>query len=147
MPVDIKILGRRDLERQMKKLVDKTQKKIVRQAIRAAAKRAKDRIVRNIRNEDLVLHHFMLAGFYNAKIKSSSRKPRELIRMGPEWPTRDQLGIAADDKYYYPMAVEMGHNNVPAHPFVRPAMDEHRASELREMSGDIAKGILRESKG
>ena len=146
MSVDIQILGDRELQRKLARLEDKAQKKIVQSALRKSAKRAKDRIIGNIQKLGLILTGQMLNAFKKMKIKSSSRKPRKLIRIGPEWPDRSELGISPDDKYFYPTAVEYGHGNVKAYPFVRPAIDEHTQAEHAKIAKDIGAGIIRESK-
>lgn len=144
--VNIGMIGDKALQRKLGRMVDRAQKKIVRSAIRKGAKRTHERIIQNIRRKDLIDSGDMLAAFQKTKIKSQSRKPRALIRIGPVWPERSDLGIHANDKYYYPMAVEFGHGNVPAKPFVRPAINDHKDDERRAIAGDIRTGIMAEAR-
>lgn len=144
--VDISVLGDKQLERKLARLLAKTQKKIVRQAIRKEAKEAKKRVVGNIEKQDLVKTRVMLNAYRSAKIRTASNKPRSVIRIGVENPKRDDLGISADDKYYYPYAVEFGHSGAKAYPFIRPAIDEHQAKSKRRVAAEIAAGIHRESR-
>ena len=143
--VDISFLGDKELEKNLEKLVDKTQKKIARQAIRKGAKRTQKRIVANIERLGLVDSGVLLNAYKNAKIRSGSNKS-SFIRIGPVNPTREELGISPDDKYYYPFAVEFGHKGAKAKPFIRPAVDEHYRDEVIEIGKDIGKGIEREAK-
>jgi HK97 gp10 family phage protein len=143
--VNITVFGDRDLERKLGKLVDRVQKTIVRQAIRKEAKKTKDRIVANIQRIDLIDTGTMVNAFQRSKIKAGSNN-RKIIRIGPEWPTRSELGIAPDDKFYYPTAVEYGHPGAPAYPFVRPAVHEHKDRSITAIGNDIRDGIERAAK-
>ena len=67
------------------------------------------------------------------------------MRLGLELPQRSDLGIPEGDKYYYPLAVEYGHTNAPAHPYIRPAIDDYREEEFAKLASDIGKGIEREA--
>ena len=141
MAVDIHVIGGPELERKLKRLADKMQKSIARKAVRNSAKRTHVRIVANITRLQLIDTGILLASFSQSKIRSSSRRPRDLIRIGPEWPYREDLGISPDDPYYYPMAVEFGHARAPAHPFVRPAIDEHKTEEWKAIANEIGQGV------
>ncbi len=143
MAIDIRLTGFKELESKLHKLVDKTQKTIVRSAIRKEAVRAKERIVENIVSAGLIDTGVMLHAYQEAKIKSAG-KPG-LIRIGVENPTRDALGIHADDEYYYPYAVEFGHGGVPGHPFIRPAIDNHKDESRKAIGEDIGKAIEKEA--
>lgn len=142
--VDISVLGSKELQAKLSALADKAQKKIVRQAVRASAKRAREEIVHNIQRNSLVDTGNLLSAFRRAGIRQAS-KYRGLIRLGPEWPSRAELGIRADDKYYYPTALEFGHPGAPAIPFIRPAIDERRQQEIATLARDIGAGIEREA--
>jgi len=39
------------------------------------------------------------------------------------------------------MAVEFGHARAPAHPFVRPAIDEHKTEEWKAIANEIGQGV------
>ena len=143
MRIDIRLTGDKELERKLHNLEEKTEKKIVRGAIRKAAVQAKNQIVQNIVGAGLVDSGVMLAAYKAAKIKSAG-KPG-LIRYGPENPPREALGIHAQDPYYYPYAVEFGHGNVRPHPFIRPAIDNHKNQIRAAIAQDIATGIMKEA--
>lgn len=142
--IDISLLGDRALERELARLPRVVQRRVVARAIRAAAYRVRSRIVANIDAGDLILSGRMRAAFSRAKVRQQSHI-RALIRIGPIWPTRAELGIAADDPWYYPTAVEFGHSRAPAHPFVVPAVDENRSEEIAILRREIGAGIKREA--
>jgi HK97 gp10 family phage protein len=145
MNVDISILGDKLLEKKLSGLADKGQRKVVRAAMRKAATRARKRIVQNIQREGLAKTGTMMQAFKKTKIKSASNN-RNMIRIGPELPTRAALGIDADAKGYYPIALEYGYARRPATPFIRPAIDNHKDEEFKIIGRDIGKGIEREAR-
>lgn len=147
MTIDISVTGDKELQRILNRLPDKLQKKIARNAIRKSAKRARDRIVANIRKLNLIKTGRLLAAFEYAPIRSQSSTPRSLIRIGVGFPYREQLGISPDDKYFYPAALEFGHPRAPAYPFMRPAIDEHKQEEFATIGKDIGEGVIRAAKG
>lgn len=144
LAVDIRVLGVPELERALKRLEGKTQRKVVRAALRKSAKRTQGRVVDNLSGLKVnVLTGALREAFKNAPIRGRTR--RGVMRVGITFPERDALGIDASDPYYYPTAVEYGHGDVPAHPYLRPAIDEHRGKEVAAIGRDIGKGIEREA--
>lgn len=144
LAVDIRVLGVPELEKELRRLEDKTQRKIVRQALRKSAKRTKDRIIDNLSGEKVQVRTGQLRqAFKDAPIRGTTR--RGFTRVGVVFPERGALGIDAKDKHYYPTAVEYGHGTVPPHPFLRPAIDEHKQSEFDRIGKDIGKAIEREA--
>ena len=144
MSVDIRVLGVPALERALRNLAPVAERKVVRQALRKSAVRAKKRIVDNLSGVKVQVQTDTLRpAFKKAKIRGETKRGR--IRVGVVFPERDQLGIGPDDKHYYPIAVEFGHGNVPPHPFLRPAIDEHKASEYRLIARDIGNGIEKQA--
>jgi len=144
LAVDLRVLGVPELERKLKRLEAATQKKVVRQALRKSATRTKARVVDNLSGEKVNVQTGVLRqAFKKAKIRGETKRGR--IRIGIVFPERDALGITPDDKHYYPTAVEYCHGNVPPHPYMRPAIDEHRTGELRLIGRDIGNGIEKEA--
>ena len=133
MGVDISVLGNKQLQKQLKLLAGNMQKKIVRQALRAAAKpvlaAAKAKCpVKSGRLEK------------SLKLRAMKRKRGQFgvrIKTG----TKAELGIPADDKFYYPAHVELGHGSVPAVPYMRSALEENRSSSLRIVALMVKAGI------
>lgn len=140
--IDIRAFGDKELERQLGRIVDRTQKTIVAGALRKEATRVKDRIVRNIVMLGLFKTGNLVRGYSVARIRSAGGGKR-FIRVGVENPDRASLDIAADDPYYYPYAVEFGHRGAEPKPFIRPAVDHHKPEAMRRIGQDIGKGIGR----
>lgn len=120
---DVSLLGDRKLDKAFARLPFAMQKKILVKAlkkagqpvlvdIKAAAPQpptgdATGKLVRSIRLRPL---------------KGKRDKHGVAISTG----TRKQLGIAADDPYYYPMALETGTRHIAARPFMRPALKNNQ---------------------
>jgi hypothetical protein len=141
MKIDIRVLGNLQLEKALGGIVEKAQKTIVRGAMRKEAKRMRGRVVSNITRLGLIKSGRMLAGYANAKIASAGSK--NFIRLGLVNPTRAELGIPEDAEGYYPYALEYGKHGIGATPFIRPAIDNHKAQSFNDIGNDIGKGIER----
>lgn len=142
--IDISIVGDKQLEKKLHRLVTAAQKKIVKGSLRKEAVRSRARIVRNIDREGLVDTGTMRQAFKKAKIVLASQS-KNFIRLGPMMPTRAELNIPQDEKGYYPFSLEYGFGVRPATPFVRPAMDENKGESIAAIGSDIGKGIEREA--
>lgn len=140
------IEGLAQLERKLKGLEPKVRNKVIRKAIRNGAKRAKERIITNIKSQGLINTGAMLRAFQAAKIRSASRSPRNLIRIGPVMPDRNDLGIPEGVKGFYPTALEYGAPHMAAKPFIRPAIDQNAETEQRKIGREIGDGIEKEAK-
>lgn len=139
--VDIRLLGDKKLERLLRKLEPRVQKKVIRSAMRKAAKpvlaRAKTLVpVRTGKRSGPLIR--------GMKIKSLKRS-RFRVGVLLQTPTREELGLSADDKYYYPSAIELGTSKTPAHPFFRNAMDQMRDVSMAIVRREIGNGIIREA--
>ena len=132
--IDISVLGDKELERRFKRYPIQTQKKVLRPALRKGAKRSKNRIVDNIKADDLIYSGNMLTAFSKTKIRSQSSS-RNLIRIGPVLPTRDEFKISATDKFFYPAVLEKRFH------FMRNAIDKFKNQEYRELARDIGAGL------
>jgi hypothetical protein len=67
-----------------------------------------------------------------------------LIRVGPEFPPRAVIGVDPKDKNYWPSAIEYGSpaHGIPAFPYLRPAVDEHKGEEVPKITDDMRKAVL-----
>jgi len=140
LAVDIKVLGVPELEKELKRLEARVQRTIVRSALRKSAKRVRGYVVENLSNDKVNVRTGRLRqAFQETSIRGSSR--RGFIRLGIAFPEREALGIGPFDKYYYPTAVEYGHGEVRAYPYMRPAVDEHRSLEVLLIGRDIGRAI------
>lgn len=138
---DISMLGDKELVRALDKLQRKDAARILRQELRKSAGRTKTRLLRNLSGYPVAVDTGTTRdAFKKARVKSA-RARRGDIRLGIEMPARADLGISPTDKFYYPTAIEYGYDGVPARPFMRPAVDEHKEDEYRRIGGAIAAKI------
>lgn len=136
---DIQLLGAKSVEKKFKKLARGAQGKIIRPVIREGAKRAKQRVIANLSGDPIAVRTgTTLAAFSAAPVRSGTRR-RDFIRIGMMLPKREALNIPEDSPHYYPMALEYGHKNAAARPFIRPAIDNHAEAEKRIMGNEIGR--------
>lgn len=137
--LQMSMVGDAHLRRMFKELPKRVQNKVVRGAIRKAGKlflsEAKARAPRLTGKTQRYL-----------KLRVRPTRNKAYYRMRVMTGTREELGIAPTDKYYYPSAVEFGHDRAPPHPFMRPAFDTKADEAERVASADIIDGIIREAK-
>lgn len=139
--VDIKMLGDKGLERMLRELPDKAQKKVVRQAMRATVKTLHKELIR--RAPVLLGNVTDLKGAFAQQKVTPGKRSRDSITLGIPMPTREEVGIEGD--YYHPMHVEFGHGDVRAHPYIRPAVDENAEREKKAMGNKLKIGIPKEA--
>jgi len=141
MRFDVSIDGDAELQRAIGSLLPKLEKKVLRQAMREAAKsllldvRAAIRQIRQTGKQTDPLSRGMT-------IKALKRG-RIGVRI--ETPTRAKLGIPASAKNYYPAHIELGSRNEPAEPYMRGPLDQGRQELTRKARNRIIAGIEREA--
>lgn len=145
--VDIRALGDKDLQAKLKRVEVAMQKRIVSAALRSSAARARKRVMLNLSGKVLrVRTGRTKAAFKSQKVKSFPGARAGLIRWGIALPTREELGIPPrgmpGGDHYYPFALEYGSPRRAAHPFMRPAIDNHKQDEINKISNDIARRLL-----
>lgn len=69
------------------------------------------------------------------KTRVSSSRGQIRVTIGNH---RRDWSAGQGDKDYYPPYVEFGHSGKPAHPFLRPAYDQHKETVLAEIGQGIA---------
>ncbi|HEY1603852.1 MAG TPA: HK97-gp10 family putative phage morphogenesis protein [Pirellulales bacterium] len=69
--------------------------------------------------------------------RSTQRKVAVEVRTG----TRAKMRIPATDPYYYPAAIEFGTATRHARPFMRPALEQHRASAARAVGRAVEREV------
>ncbi len=150
--IDISLVGDKELLKQLANLgKPATQKKAVRPALRKSAKRIKPRVLANLSGSPVAPHTGRLLAAMAAQKVHAIGRSRTVIGAGFDMPTRESLGIDPSDKYYYPIAVEYGHvrgagkSAAPPRPYIRPAVDSNRESELNQIGKDIGKGIEKQA--
>lgn len=143
LAVDISVLGDKSLERKLGRLTDKTQKRLVRKALRRSGKRIWNRVLLNasgvVINEDT-------GALVNAleETKPVSRSSRGVLEIGFKWPTRAALGIPPTAKGYYPTALEYGTRKRPPRPFVRRAVNANMDREIERIRRELVNDVLRQ---
>lgn len=141
--IDISMLGDKALTKKLGKLPGRLQKKVLRQAMRKAAKPILADIKQSISSIRVTgLHTDPLKK--KTKIKSLKRS-RNKIGVRITTPTRDELGIPADSKWYWPAHIELGTSKEPAQPFMRGPFNAARQKTLTTIKQETGKGIIREA--
>lgn len=139
--VDITMLGDKKLSRKLARLPVAMQRKVVRPSLRAGAKPMLASAKQNCP---------VKTGKLKKSLKLRALKARRgnfgvMVRTG----TREDLGIPADAKGYYPIAVEFGHGGpqpAPAHPYIRPAFDTNKERAKRIIAREIGMRITAEAR-
>lgn len=136
--VDIRILGDKELERKFASLAVKIQKKLAKAAIGVAIKEVLKRA------KQLVP---VKSGALRDSLHIKSLKGRgKIIGYRVSTGSRETLGIDAKDKYFFPAAVEFGHGNVSAKPFIRPAIDSQKSRLLGIIASELGGKIEEEAR-
>lgn len=144
--IDISLVGSDILIKQLASFEPKVQKRVVRQTLRKSAKHLKAHIVTNLSGHPVSPDSGRyLAAMTAAKPKALPRS-RTMIGVGIAMPYRAELGIDPGYKWYYPFAVEYGHDRAPPKAPLRRAIDDHADEEHRFMGRDIGKGVDREAR-
>lgn len=137
--IDLKMIGDKALTAAFATFPDKMQKSIARKAFKKAAllvKRAQERLI--------PVDTGRLKGLgLTVKPKKNSGRGNRAIGSVILTPTRQELGIAANAKFYYPAHVELGHGNVAPRPFMRKGMAMKRRSAITVASAELRKGMER----
>ncbi len=133
LQIDIRMVGDVRLQKKMGRLTGKDQKKIVRKALRLAAK-----VVLPVAKALVPVRRRKLKDSLKIKaLKAKRGKFGVVIRTG----TREELGIPSGDRYYYPAAVELSTKNVPARSFLRASLKQKRREALAVMGSEIKRGF------
>lgn len=141
MAGSIVVTGIKEIDRALKELEPKIQRKVLRQAMRSGMK---------LVLQDALMRVPVLTGLLKKNIKLRAMK-RKRNRQGLQVQVRSDEGLVkvskAGTRYFIPAAVEFGHGTVPPHPFMRPAYDL-RGPEARDTTmHELLEGALREAKG
>lgn len=137
--IDISMLGDKQLAKQLKALEGPKQKKVVRQAyVKGAAVFRKS--IRSLTPVD--------TGALKKAIKSYAGKGKKgQITRFVGIKDRASLGIEESSKYYYPAAVEYGHEGVSAKSYLRAGYDAVEEQVFALVKRLIGAGIERVAKG
>jgi HK97 gp10 family phage protein len=131
----------KEIDRALKELEPKIQRKVLRQAMRSGMKLVYQEAVQRVP---------ILSGLLKRNIKLRATK-RSRNRQGLLVQIKSDPGFTKTSKAgnvaWYPAAVEFGHGTVPPSPFMRPAYDI-KGPEARDTTmHELLEGSLREAKG
>ncbi len=132
---DLKLLGDKRLARKFNKLALRFQVKALREAGKAAlrpvASLAKVRVP-------------VASGRLRASIKVATFSEHRGRTIGAAviTGTRKQLRIAADDKYYYPFAIEYGSKQRAPNSFLRSALADKKTTALGIFQDELRRQVL-----
>lgn len=129
-----KLIGDKRLARKMELLAVGIQRKIVRKALRRAARPVRDR-ARSLAP--------VRTGALRKSIKVRAAKLRGRGRIGilVKTGTREELGIEASNRWYYPAVVESLHQ-----PYLRPALDGSRGQVKSILVQEMRREIIAEAR-
>lgn len=120
------LLNQKDLEREWNALPDKIRTKALRQAIRDKGKEIFDDAKANARETTPRLARTM-------KLRALKSKTRGVVGIRILTGTREELGIPASDRYYWPAAIELGTRFIEPRAFMRRAIKKHEATTLTDL--------------
>lgn len=138
--VDISLLGDKQAQRALAQLRIGTQRKVVKRALRAGAKPVLRRVRAGAEKR---------TGAHAANIKLQTFKTKGFRNFGIQivTGTREQLGIAPDDPFYYPAILEFGGERedgtvIPAGGNIRRSMEEKRREATEIIAVEMRRGII-----
>lgn len=124
MRFDVTLLGDKELDKTFATYTQKVQMKALRPALRDGIK-----VIARAAKASMPRNRGLMAGA-GFKVRSM-RRSRNRVGMRIFTGTREQLGIPATAKGYYPFAVETGTAKRHATPFLRPAAGTQRGAVLQ----------------
>lgn len=139
---NIELLGDKELAKTFSELPDALERKVLNRALRQGANYLKaitePRIPRDPNRKRAGTH---TADTLTVKaLKRSRRRIGYRIQTG----TREQLGIDPKDKYYYPVATELGNRKTPPQAPMRIALRSGKEAVLAVVRMEVDAGIERE---
>lgn len=133
------ITGVKQIDRRLKNLEPKIQRKVIRQSMRKGMKPVLA-LAREIAPE--------LTGLMKSNIKLRAGK-RKRGRISIEVRVDSAEGLtkttSSGEKVFYPAVVEWGDKDTPPHPFMRPAYDQGGPTAKNTAMHEILEGTLREA--
>lgn len=142
----LSLTGDKELEKALRSLGPRVAKKVLRQAISAAASPVVKSAKANVTERSGLLKKSL-----GKKVRANKRRGTASARVG----ARTNVKGEVDGKPHVPWRiahlVELGHiaadgSHVPAKPFLRPAADENETKAVQVMSDKLAAGIVKEAK-
>jgi len=140
--VDIRLLGDVELQRKLQRLPIVLQRKVVRESLRRGGKPVLEEAKRLVPADTGALKASIKL---RATERGGRKKRRGEFGVYVQTGTREELGISADAKYYYPAAVELGTDKMPARSYLRAAVDNKRAESIAIIAQEVGQRIEREA--
>lgn len=140
-----RLTGAKELERALKTLGERTQRKVTRQAVNAALTPVLKSARANTPEESGLLKEALAK-----KVRTYTDTMTIVGLVGPDTKTKGEFNGEIRVPWRYAHLAENGHidaagNFVPGHPFMRPAWDENQSTMLDTMKDKLGKGIEREA--
>lgn len=147
--VDIRLFGDKALRKALARLEPKLQKKVFAKTQRLSAKRLRSKITENLSGPVVQRDTGAYAdAMRRAPIRAFTNRKKRQKGIGVHMPERHLLGIAPDERSYYPFAIEYGTEKqrggrgpLPAFAPIRRAVNSSARQELARMSTDMREGI------
>lgn len=146
MPNGIQVTGVDELLRKMQSLPRKLQGKILRPAVRSETKLVADK-AKSLVPVDADGHQ-LPGGKHlrdTIKVRANPSRKRGEISLRVMTGTRQELGIPAGEKGYYPFALEYGSLAWQPIPFMRPAYEQTKDKVISSVRAKVLAGIEREA--
>lgn len=139
--VDISIVGDKKLQAKLRRLETKVQRKIVRKALRDAAKPVLADAKARVPVDTGLLKRSLV-------VRAARRQRRGTFGVFIQPKGRDFFGIPGDDPYFYPAIVEFGSlkRALPARSYLRAAVDDNRSATLLRIRNEIASQVKAEAR-
>lgn len=149
LAIDISLTGDKELLKKLARLsTPAAQRKAVIPALRKSDKRLKSQVLANLSGGVVNPQTGrLLSAMAIQKVRAIPRS-RSVIGVAFGLPTREELGISAEDEWYYPVALEYGHGGphpAPPHPYMRRAVDSNRERELTAIGAEIGTNIVKQA--
>ena len=136
---DISMLGDKELAKRFAEAPRKLQRRLLVSSMKEAA----EPIAQSASQKAPVDTGKLAASIHVTKAKATRGAG---VKVSIATGSRDDLGIAADAKGFYPMSVEVGYvhaggKHIPAQPYLRPALAENKEKVLSSIKSDLASGL------
>ncbi len=148
--IDISELGSKELSRTLKELPAKMHKKVVAQAFTKGARvfqKAIQQALPSVSPGPYGTGTLARVGKNEKRVISRiGKRSRRFVSRFVSLPTREELGIPAGAKFYYPTVVEYGQHGkrpVAAKPYLRPAYDRVEPQVFTLLKKEIGKNIAK----
>lgn len=142
MTVTSKVIGAAEIEALLKQLPDKVARKVVGQSLRRGGTSLVKRAKANLESNQSVD-----SGLLKSKIgvRQSKGKAAVGILKGSQTVTRKGRKPERATPTRYAHLIEFGTKNIPAKPFLRPALDEGGSEAIKIIGEAMGKGVMKEA--